>query len=72
MQVELKSGLLRGVASLVFELRSFAHGAREDLALLQAKAVEKARLDARLTVTPTLSLSLSLSQPPTLTPTLPR
>ena len=67
VQVELKSGLLRGAASLVFELRSFAHGAREDFALLQAKAVEKARLDARLTVTPTLSLSLTLSLTLTLT-----
>ena len=44
VQVELKSGLLRGAASLVFELRSFAHGAREDFALLQAKAVEKAKV----------------------------
>ena len=50
VQVELKSGLLRGAASLVFELRSFAQGAREDLEVLQSKAVEKATLDARLTV----------------------
>eukprot|EP00966_Prymnesium_polylepis_P024476 563631-Prymnesium_polylepis.1 len=45
----LKSGVLRGAASLAFELRSLTRGARGELELLQSRAAEKIKCDAILT-----------------------
>ena len=48
-EIEFKSGVLRGVFGLAFEVRSFVQGAKSELEVLQVRAVEKARIDVTLT-----------------------
>ena len=48
-EIEFKSGVLRGVVGLAFEVRSFVQGAKSELEVLQVRVVEKARIDVTLT-----------------------